>query len=189
MQALHKTGGTGQINDSCVFPSSRPSDRVPFGTGPRIRDIMQGQSLRFYNPAIFFELKKLYAAIGAINSPQDFSRLPELVEEVLAPDAARFFKNNAFDQAWPDIFRHNRASAERLVQAFNTWFDAFATLKFIHFCENNFPQFQRMEINAAFRLLLEKEEIAFPAGIFDDMRKLLDFLRTADERFPDLLLC
>ncbi len=188
MQALHKTGGTGQINSSCVFPSSRPSDRVPFGTGPRIRDIMQGQSLKFYHPAIFFELKKLYAAIAAINSPQDFARLPQLVEEVLAPDAALFFKNNAFDQAWPDIFRHNRASAERLAQAFNTWFDAFATLKFIHFCENNFPQFQRMNLNDAFRLLFEKEDIALPAGIFDDMRALLNFLRITDERFPDLLL-
>ena len=189
MQALQKTGGTGQINTSCVFPSSRPSDRVPFGTGPRIRDIMQGKSLKFYHPAIFFELKKLYAAIGAIHSPQDFYRLPELVEEVLSPDAALFFKNNAFDKAWPDIFRHNRAFRERLAQAFNTWFDAFATLKFIHFCENNFPQFQRMELNDAFRLLFEDESIAFPAGIFDDMRTLLDFLRNADERFPDLLLC
>ena len=188
MQALRKTGGTGQINSSCVFPSSRPSDRVPFGTGPRIREIMLGKSLEFYNPAIFFELKKLYAAIGAVNSPRDFSRLPELVEDVLVPDAARFFKNNAFEQSWPDIFRHNRASGERLAQAFNTWFDAFATLKFIHFCENNFPQFQRMNINDAFRLLFENEGIALPAGIFDDMRALLDFLRTADECFPDLLL-
>ena len=188
MQALQKTGGTGQINASCVFPSSRPSDRVPFGTGPRIRDIMQGKSLKFYHPAIFYELKKLYAAIGAIHSPHDFSRLPELVEEVLSPDAARFFKNNDFDKAWPDIFRHNRASSERLTQAFNTWFDAFTTLKFIHFCENNFPQFQRMELHDAFRLLFEVEEIPVPAGIFDDMRTLLDFLRSADERFHDLLL-
>lgn len=188
MQALQKTGGTGQINASCVFPSSRPSDRVPFGTGPRIRDIMQGNNLKFYHPAIFFELKKLYAAIGAIHSPQDFARLPELVEEVLSPDAARFFKNNAFDKAWPDIFRHNRASSERLAQAFNTWFDAFTTLKFIHFCENDFPQFQRMELSDAFRTLFEDESTAFPAGIFDDMRTLLNFLRSADESFPDLLL-
>ncbi|MFA6102539.1 MAG: glycosyltransferase family 2 protein [Victivallaceae bacterium] len=188
MQALRKTGGIGQINASCVFPSSRPSDRVPFGTGPRIRDIMQGKSLKFYNPSIFFELKKLYAAIGVIDSPHDFSRLPALVAEVLAPDAALFFKNNAFDQAWPAMFRHNRASSERLAQAFNTWFDAFATLKFIHFCENHFPQFQRMNISDAFRMLFEHAGIAFPAGIFDDMRALLEFLRTADERFPDLLL-
>ena len=79
-------------------------------------------------------------------------------------------------------------SSERLAQAFNTWFDAFATLKFIHFCENNFPQFQRMELCDAFRVLFEDEDIAFPPGIFDDMRTLLDFLRNADERFPDLLL-
>lgn len=84
---------------------------------------------------------------------------------------------------------NNQASGKRLAQAFNTWFDAFATLKFIHFCENNFPQFQRMELNDAFRTLFEYESAAFPAGIFDDMRTLLDFLRNADERFPDLLLC
>ncbi|MEI8247547.1 MAG: hypothetical protein WCI51_17060 [Lentisphaerota bacterium] len=45
-----------------------------------------------------------------------------------------------------------------------------------------------MEINDAFRVLFEKAGLAFPAGIFDDMRILLDFLRNADERFPDLLL-
>lgn len=186
MQALQKTGGTGQINASCVFPSSRPSDRVPFGTGPRIRDIMQGNNLKFYHPAIFFELKKLYAAIGAIHSPHDFSRLPELLEEVLTPAAARFFKNNAFDKAWPDIFRHNRVSRDRLAQAFNTWFDAFSILKFIHFCENNFPQFQRVELNDAFRTLFANAGIAFPPDC-DDMRTLLNFLRNADERFPVLL--
>jgi hypothetical protein len=188
MQALRKTGGTGQINSSCVFPSSRLSDRAPFGTGSGIRDIMQGKSLKFYNPAIFFELKKLYAAIGAINSPQDFSRLPGLVEDVLSPDAAQFFKNNAFEKAWTGIFRHNRASGARLERAFNTWFDAFTTLKFIHFCENKFPRFQRMNINDAFRTLFKNEEIAFPAGIFDDIRALLEFLRASNEKFPDLLL-
>jgi hypothetical protein len=44
-----------------------------------------------------------------------------------------------------------------------------------------------MELHDAFRLLFEVEEIPVPAGIFDDMRTLLDFLRSADERFPDLL--
>ena len=45
-----------------------------------------------------------------------------------------------------------------------------------------------MELNDAFRLLFEDEEIPVPAGIFDDMHTILDFLRNADERFPDLLL-
>lgn len=188
MQALRKSGGIGQINSSCVFPSSRPSDRVPFGTGPRIREIMQGNSLKFYHPAIFLELKKLYAAIAAISSVEDFVRLPVLLEEVLSADAKLFFKNNAFDQVWPDMFKHNRTSCERLALAFNVWFDAFMILKFIHFCENSFPRFQRLEIHDAFRILFDMAGIALPSGTLDDTSRLLTCLRNSGEHFPDLLL-
>lgn len=182
MQALKKNGEVGQINSSCVFPSSRPSDRVPFGTGPRIRNIMAGNNLKFYHPAIFFELKKLYAALEAIHSVQDFVRLPLILEETISADAARFFKNNAFAKVWPDIFRNTSASKIKMIQAFNVWFDAFMILKFIHFCENNFPDFHRLEVHEAFRMLFDMAGIALPAGIADDTRRLLSCLRKSGDQ-------
>jgi hypothetical protein len=187
MQALKKTGEIGQINSSCVFPSSRPSDRVPFGTGPRIREIMDGKHLKFYHPAIFLELKKLYAAVGAIRSVQDFVRLPMILEETISADAALFFKNNAFAKVWPDIFRNTSPSKEKMIQAFNVWFDAFMILKFIHFCENNFPHFQRLEVHEAFRMLFDTAGIALPAGALNDTRKLLTCLRNSNEQFSAII--
>lgn len=145
MQAVSKFGHCGIIKEAQVFPSARPSDRVPFGTGPKIREIVNGQELLFYNPEIFEILKKLISTVNSLDNPVDFESLPAIIEEHCGVEAAEYFRSNDFAAAWEKIYRHTRHEIEYLRKAFHTWFDAFRTLKFVHFCENNYPNLHRIK--------------------------------------------
>ena len=50
----------GEINDTCVIPSPRVSDRVPFGTGRAMLEAINGQNDLFstYDFRIFKSLKE-----------------------------------------------------------------------------------------------------------------------------------
>jgi len=56
LQKLAKYSGIHSIRETRVFPSARLSDRVPFGTGKRIRRFLSGDPQReylLYDPRIF----------------------------------------------------------------------------------------------------------------------------------------
>ena len=148
MQAVSKFGHCGIIKEAQVFPSARPSDRVPFGTGPKIREIANGQELLFYNPEIFEILKKLISTVNNLYNPEDFEKLPTIIKEHCGKETTEYFRSNDFATAWEKIYRHTRHETEYLRKAFHTWFDAFRTLKFIHFCENSYPRLRRVKRRA-----------------------------------------
>ena len=58
MQALSKLAPILEITGTIVYPSARPSDRVPFGTGPKVQECLNGSQLKLYNPKIFDILKE-----------------------------------------------------------------------------------------------------------------------------------
>lgn len=137
LQALRKLGDIGEIKSSTVHPSARPSDRVPFGTGPKVREIAKEGKLGFYNPAIF---DILHIFLKHIN---DLTLEEMLDAEKLAPSSIpeemkEFLTKNDFKSAWENIIKNTPHEKRRLLDALNCWFDAFRTLKFVHFCENEF---------------------------------------------------
>ncbi|MBW2599972.1 MAG: hypothetical protein JRC60_07860, partial [Deltaproteobacteria bacterium] len=60
LDKLAKIGGVGRINTTTVHPSSRPSHRVPFGTGKRVIRFTEGKGSEYslYNPRSFAVLKE-----------------------------------------------------------------------------------------------------------------------------------
>lgn len=134
LQSLRKLGVIGEISASTVHPSARDSDRVSFGTGPRIKRIIGGDPIKFYDPAVFVELKRILELVETL--PEGgFIRLPELFDE-LSGHAAAFMREHGFAEAWSRIYRNTPTRPGFMARAFHTWFDAFRTLKFIHFCED-----------------------------------------------------
>ena len=113
---------------------SRHSDRVPFGTGPGVI-ALQNQAIDdaklFYHPEIYTYLQ-LFIRIMVQVKPMDMSAL--LANQAIA-DAHPV-------QAWcqqsgiEGFFKHvgkQQLRDERYTKAFHDWFDAFRTMKFIHF--------------------------------------------------------
>ena len=96
LNKLTTLGKLGEINSTCVYPSSRVSSRVPFGTGPNMRRWMTNETdLRLtYNLQAFLDLKILFDRKDRLYSisENDFLLLLDELPGVLV----EFLKNDQF---------------------------------------------------------------------------------------------
>lgn len=112
----------------------RASQRVPFGTGPAVRQLLNNEAFLDYNPKVFECLKIAIACL-----PKLYERLNNIdnTPKVLLPPGAL---NSATEQALKSIgieqlLTHLSKQAKSPTQALrmsHEWFDGFKTLKFIH---------------------------------------------------------
>ncbi|SNT28485.1 hypothetical protein SAMN05421640_3180 [Ekhidna lutea] len=128
---LNKTiphGGFAEINTTTIRPSDRVSDRVPFGTGKAVNEIIQTDDEYYvYHPNTFEDLKLLFSKVDTIWK-EDTWRLPMTVTTFLGDD-------------WEDQIneiKNQVSSSEQFQKRFFHWFDAFKILKFVHFCRDEF---------------------------------------------------
>ncbi len=138
LQALRKIAGIGFAAGTCVHPSARASDRVPFGTGPELSLLSKGKELKAFNPAVFKVLGAILrgACLESLGSAEAVRRwLVSLPEE-----AAEFLESERFMGDWPKILENTPRRETKIRWAFHTWFDALKTLQFIHFCEIRRPE-------------------------------------------------
>lgn len=135
LQELVKTSSVSEIKKILVHPSARLSERVPFGTGPALKKIISGEKRYCHNQLAFNELKKIIesAMLLCENRNNDpllwLSRFDNL-------KTREFLLEQNFPQNWKKIVSNTPDSMGKRLKAFQCWFDAFKTLKFIHFCEN-----------------------------------------------------
>ena len=154
LQALCKVGvppqPIGEILETTIYPSARTSDRVPFGTGPKVAKYSKETQAMdhleiFYNPKIFEILNELFDSVEKdltlLNIDLWISQLPKEIIDFLE---IYQFKNN-----WSKIINNTPNNPIKIKWAFYTWFDAFRILKFIHYCEENklkYPKQSRVEL-------------------------------------------
>ncbi len=127
MQALKKVAPMGEITTPMVFPAARPSDRVPFGTGPAIRSQLAGKALPEYPAEAFRQLKLLLDCATEGNLRQ-----PELFKSKLTEQSVTFLENDGFFDLWDEVLTHTSKRDGAAQEAFHCWFDGLKTLRFIH---------------------------------------------------------
>ncbi|MPN47535.1 hypothetical protein SDC9_195138 [bioreactor metagenome] len=131
LQAVRKIGEMGDIFSTRVHPSARPSDRVPFGTGPRVRKIIETGAIACEPDWVFDELSGVLAAV------EDAVTVEQLLKLEITGPAAPFFAEQRFREDWAKITANTPRDPDRLRRAFHEWFDAFRTLRLIHFLEQH----------------------------------------------------
>lgn len=147
---LHKVFPLGhyyEINTTSVYPSPRISDRVPFGTGPMVKSIIESAEKVFltYNLDSFIELKYLFEQSDDLFkiSLEEFDvilkTLPECITE--------FLNKNDFYKAIQEINK-NSSKIETFTKRFFDWFNAFRVLKYLNFAHENYYQKQVLLIEA-----------------------------------------
>jgi hypothetical protein len=139
LNKLAKIGKIGYIKETCVYPSARPSQRVPFGTGKRISRFLAGTHDEYllYNPRIF---EILGAWLELMRSPFNYNE-PEILIKARAIDSnlESFLIRNNFAVIWSRI-RKNVKDEKTMIRQFNDWFDGFKTLKLInHMSREAYP--------------------------------------------------
>lgn len=161
----------GEIKNTTVYPSPRVSDRVPFGTGKAVSDLIDQEGpLLSYHPKTFDDLKGLFTAIDVlfdkINSSSelplglsdDWSSLIEVADELAA-----FLKTIQFEQKIAEIKKHTN-SFEAFEKRFFQFFNAFQIMKYAHFVRDRF--YEPMEVTKCAKWLAGKLNIN--PGQFDD---------------------
>ena len=182
LEKLTKNVSIGEIKKAVVYPSSRGSWRVPFGTGQRVNRFLshiQNEYL-LYNFGSFLILRD-WLQIFLFN---DFSAEKFLAEaEKVHTSLSAFLNEQKFEKAWSEISRTAKTE-EQLQRQKSIWFDGFKTLKLIHYLrDNGFPP---QPMFASLNRLLEemKIEVGFRSGEeippFDVQVKYLEMLRSLE---------
>jgi hypothetical protein len=140
-------GNFTELNATTVIPSPRVSDRVPFGTGKAVGEIVSADqgSLDTYNFRIFVELKEFVGEVYKNNKQLNTSKLSSLINV--------FIDLEELDVKIAEIAK-NANSEEAFITRFFKAFDAFWIMKYVHFSRDNFHK-QVPILDASNELLLE----------------------------------
>ncbi|MCK5168407.1 MAG: hypothetical protein KAQ75_00900, partial [Bacteroidales bacterium] len=155
---LHKIFPLGmcyEINSTCVHPSSRPSDRVPFGTGPMVKSIidLRNEDFLTYNFDSFLELKSFFNVVNDLFRISE-NKLDELLKKL--PDSiSEFLKINEIYSAVREI-NENSANIRTFTKRFFDWFNAFRVLKYLNFAHEKHYEKQSL-LHEAEKLLQSLE--------------------------------
>lgn len=136
---LHKIFPLGQcyeINSTCVYPSPRPSNRVPFGTGPMVECIANSnEEFLSYDLRAFTDLKKFFQVVDQLYKLPT-NELAEILYQ-LPLSIVDFLSNHDIHSALEEI-NDNSSSLKTFKKRFFDWFNAFRILKYLNATSEKF---------------------------------------------------
>jgi hypothetical protein len=130
LQSLQKSAGIKTLANVLVYPSPRPSLRVPFGTGPKIVELLdQGHEITAYHPKIFQELRD---TLTILTEKIRQNQIP--TTDLLRNRTVRaFFTERGLQENCRKFQMQGQAAdAAKYLHAFHSWFDGFQTLRLIN---------------------------------------------------------
>ena len=179
LQKLFDLGNFSECNKTAVYPSARPSDRVPFGTGPVISQYLKNKSeLMTYDPHLFKILELFIKHIPGFYTTENINKTISLFPEIMQ----EFLLKEGFIQKLEEI-RINSSCPESFTKRFFRWFNMFRMLKFLNYGKKSFPE---VPIRKAAQILAFEMEYS-GRDVFSDMGpdhfELLEFYRNMEKEF------
>lgn len=117
----------------CVYPSSRISERVLFGTGKKIQNIINGEISTVFEHHMYEILKKFLLRFHKVlkENPMDF--LHEVSFNL--PEIMPFLERDGFFKDWQNIYAVHAKSLKNLEHAFHDRFDGLKIIRLFHYLE------------------------------------------------------
>lgn len=135
LQKIVKAGGAGavrHIRHATVYPSARPSLRVPRGTGPSVDETLRDRTDKFRRvepPEAFEHLRRWFDALH-----EGFDE-PGHLEQAASPLLETFLDRwNSWETI--DRLRDHAPDATRFKRSFFEWFDGLKMVQFAHDCRD-----------------------------------------------------
>jgi len=152
LQKVIPLGNFREINTACVYPSPRPSDRVPFGTGALVRRFIEGKisHVDTYHPGSFEQLNEIlqdpseWFGMSPAQIQSKFKRLPDLIKDFAGPDYISKIEEINNNSSTPGAF----------TKRFYHWFNMFRILKFLNFAHKSY--YLKVSVREAAVRFLEK---------------------------------
>ena len=134
LQKMMLLGSFSEINDTAVYPSSRTSDRVPFGTGRAMIEWESGSGKgnQSYHPESFIILKTFLDML-----PEIFYQDLEVLKGRIPLLVWQFMESQGLALALFDIKKKSR-DLTTFLRHFYSWFDGFRLMKYVHFSRDHF---------------------------------------------------
>ena len=123
--------GFGEINSTRVIPSPRVSDRVPFGTGKAVGDLLHSKLYKVYHPKCFEIVKKIVDAGMQQSNINRFDLMALGIDE----SVAKYLESRGYFLNIELINKESKNHKQFKTRYFN-WFNLFETLKLIHFLKD-----------------------------------------------------
>jgi hypothetical protein len=180
LQKVFPIKGFAEISSTRVIPSPRCSDRVPFGTGRAIGDMIaqKKETLLAYHPQCYIDLKKM------IDRWEDFFKMPlneKFPHYFLPQSLISFLDDQDFVSAWMEM-RKSSPTPTTFYKKFFHWFNGFRILKYIHFARDR--HYPSIEINEAASWLIKD---VFQINLISkDPKDLLLKLRSIDKAYNNI---
>lgn len=181
LQKIFDMGNCSEINTTCVYPSGRISNRVPFGTGKAIAEIIENKNIEFqiYDFRAFMPLKKLIAL-----SPSFFKRnigeCKTIAHSKLATPLAEWLDENSFFKRVAEINK-NTATLEAFTKRFFTQLSILQIIKYLNSVHQK-KYFTKKNILEAIKQTPYASHINF-----DNYMHLLNTLRTIQIKYKSIL--
>ena len=154
LQKLFPAENFGEINTTAVYPSSRQSDRVPFGTGTAIAEIKQlEKDLTTYPTESFNILQNFFIRTQSLQSAS--AKEIQNTYESFHSCLKQFLSCSEFEQKIVEI-QNNTNTHEQFCKRFFRWFNGLQVYKFLNFsCANGFP---KVPISIAAKVFFDNPE-------------------------------
>ncbi len=168
LQKIFDLGNFSECNSACVIPSPRPSNRVPFGTGPVVENFLKEEKDLTTNHPELFQILKDFLSLTSVIYEQtmtsDFAFLDNL-----HPLLTGFLRKNNIEQKLIEI-RNNSSGKEAFLKRFYRWFNMFRVLKFLNYSKK---EFHDIPVTEAAKVFIMKEGISYtPRSNAKDLLKI-----------------
>ncbi len=130
LQQIARIGFIQRIKTATVYPSARLSDRVPFGTGAKLKQYMNQPEKKYTTyPFECYDILKKW--LQSIDDPEENPEFMLLHAEKIHPELAHFLVKNYWLQKTKKIFQQNQ-NKKSLRFHLHEWFDGLKTLKLLN---------------------------------------------------------
>jgi hypothetical protein len=131
LEKIAKITDITNIKSTTVYPSSRKSWRVPFGTGQRMTRFLLNERDEYliYNPECFYILKDWLSVFHSnrVGKAKDYLNEAKKIHNELF----NFLSSQNFENDFERILANSKDEVQLSKQKLK-WFDGFRTLKLIH---------------------------------------------------------
>lgn len=151
-----------EIKAPIVYPSPRVSNRVPFGTGPSVRNILEKGNYLVYNFKLFDILKNFYALFPAMEYEDVKEQIPSEIMSYLGVDM--------FDEILSECRKYS-SSSKAFVKRMYDNFDAFFIVKFLN-TFNDSDVYPPVDVLVAGDRLLHHYGVDAPDYVYEEIMAL-----------------
>jgi hypothetical protein len=171
LQKVIELGKFSELKSATVYASARKSDRVPFGTGKAVNDIIESEEpYGFYNPKSFYLLKQFFEQIPNLYE-SDAEKIALILKE-LDSEISTYLIENEWADKIPQVKSFTtdfQSFTKRLFREFN----AFQLMKYLHYMRDNY--FESIDAKAAIAHLFPLLKLPIAGSLEQNLRSLRAF--------------